>query len=80
MDDESTTNDLFWTGEGRGKGIALVDSLLLLLFKQGFTIKVKPDIDTITTALNFDFLWRAGVKASPYEVSNTFDSKYDLQR
>lgn len=78
MDEDSTINDLFWTGEGRGKGIALVDSLMLLLFKQGFTIKPKPDINTSTATLNLDFLWKAGVNASPYEVPNTFESKFDL--
>jgi hypothetical protein len=68
MDDSALLNELFWSGEGRGKGIALMEALLLLSFKQGFTIKPKPDINTTTNALNLDYLWKAGLKSSPYDV------------
>lgn len=74
MDDNNLLNEVFWKGEGRAKGIALLESLLLLLFKQGYTIKPMSDINTATNCLNLDFMWKAGVMGSPYDVGNTFEN------
>lgn len=78
LDDWAYCDEMFWSGEGWAKGIALCDSLMLLLFMQGLTVKAKEGISRGTVDLNLDFCWKAGVWCSPYEVLNTFETAYDF--
>ena len=60
MPDEEFINELFWGGDQiRSKGISLIESLNLLLFKPSFTIKQSSKTDT--SKLNIDFMWTPGI-------------------
>ena len=76
MGDANFVNKCFWDPKSGAKGIVILDALMKLLFKPGYTIKDREGMNIDQTSVNRDFMWHGGLKFEHESVPNHFDTTH----